>query len=109
MASILLRYGGRRREWNLLLLIAVSWIKARGRIREILDRCALVTLRHRLLVKKGLRRWSYAFLSICHTAPARLSAIRALKQASREHASASWLRLGTTAKPNGSKDLPDTF
>jgi hypothetical protein len=36
-AWTLFRYGRRRRERDLLLLVAVSWTKGRERIREILE------------------------------------------------------------------------
>jgi hypothetical protein len=61
------------------------------------------------LVNKSLRRCGHAFLSICRTDPARLSAIWALKQVSREHAPASWSRLRSTAEPDCGQDLLDTF
>ena len=102
-------YRGRRREWDLLLLAAVSWSKVSERIREILERCALLTLCHRLLVNKSIWRWGYAFLSICRTTPVRLSTIRALKQVLREHALAGWRQLRGTAKTHGSKHLLDAF
>ena len=40
-AWVLFRYGGRKLERDLLLLVAVSWTKGRERIREILERCVL--------------------------------------------------------------------
>jgi hypothetical protein len=45
----------------------------------------------------------------CSTDPARLSAVRALKQVSRVHAPVSWSQLRSTAEPDCGQDLLDTF
>ena len=66
-SGTLSRYGGRMRERDLFLLVAVPCTKARERIREVLEWRVIVTLYHRPLVGESLRWWGYAFLTISMT------------------------------------------
>ena len=102
----LIRHGGRRRERDLFLLAAISRTKAVEGIREILKRCVLVILWRRPFADKRLWWWCYNFLIMTISI---WRVIRAFKQVSGEHAPASRLRLRSTTKPNGGKNLLDTI
>ena len=101
---------GRRREWDLFLFAAFSGTKARERIWQVLKRSTLATLYYRLFMHRR-RRSDFLTMTVAirRTILARRSILRTLEQVSRKLASASRLRLRSTAKPDGSKDLLDTF